>query len=43
MKSLCFALAVDMSELREFQRASPAKTSFGLVLTAISAVVAVGD
>jgi len=41
MRSLCFALAVDMSELRTLQRTSPAKTGLGLVLAAISAVVAV--
>lgn len=41
MKSLCFALAVDMSELRALQRTSPAKTGLGLVLAAISGVVAI--
>jgi hypothetical protein len=41
MKSLCFALAVDMSDLRALQRTSPAKTGLGLVLAAISGVVAV--
>src|SRR4051812_49655531 len=41
MRSLCLALAADMSELRALQRTSPARTGLGLVLAAISGVVAV--
>jgi len=41
MKALCFALAADMSELRALQRTSPAKTGLGLVIAAISGVIAV--